>query len=251
MVYGSRAPPSGYLAGSRALEAWTADFLDHHPKRCDYTLVSDSRAGSGKVGSWGRGGQVQTQWNWAQRWTFPRRNVSQHPPWDATLRVLSPGPRGMAMPIVLRIPQCRPLCSEWGLSPLYKLQRPSRVCWKIKHVCSTMWACPCASTRSHSHALTHARTLQQQRGLSIPIISWVITFLYCAESLRCGRLFATPGGLPAPLSMRIFQAGILEWVAMLSSKGSSWPRDWMQVSRTAGGFFSIWTTREAHEYLSG
>ena len=34
----------------------------------------------------------------------------------------------------------------------------------------------------------------------------------------------------APLSMRILQERILEWVAIPSSRGSSWPRDWTQVS---------------------
>ena len=37
----------------------------------------------------------------------------------------------------------------------------------------------------------------------------------------------------------ISQARILEWVAMLSSRGSSWPRDWTHVSTAlAGGFFN-------------
>ena len=30
------------------------------------------------------------------------------------------------------------------------------------------------------------------------------------------------------------------------SRGSSWPRDWTRVSCTAGGFFTVWVTREAH-----
>ena len=38
---------------------------------------------------------------------------------------------------------------------------------------------------------------------------------------------------------------ILEWVAMPSSRGSSQPRDWTQVSHIAGGFFTDWATREA------
>ena len=49
-----------------------------------------------------------------------------------------------------------------------------------------------------------------------------------------------------PLSMGILQARILEWVAMPSSRGSSRPRDWTQVSHIAGGFFATWATREAH-----
>ena len=54
----------------------------------------------------------------------------------------------------------------------------------------------------------------------------------------------------APLSMGILQARILKWVAMPSSRGSSQPRDWTHVSCTAGRFFSIWATGEAHEYWS-
>ena len=46
----------------------------------------------------------------------------------------------------------------------------------------------------------------------------------------------------APLSMGILQARILEWVAMPSARGSSQPRDQTQVSRVAGGFFTISAT---------
>ena len=40
----------------------------------------------------------------------------------------------------------------------------------------------------------------------------------------------------------LLQARILEWIF---SRGSSWPRDWTQISCTAGGFFTVWTPREA------
>ena len=55
---------------------------------------------------------------------------------------------------------------------------------------------------------------------------------------------------PGSLSLGILQARILEWVAMPSSRGSSQPRDRTQVSRTAGGFFTDWASREAQEYWS-
>ena len=55
----------------------------------------------------------------------------------------------------------------------------------------------------------------------------------------------------APLSMGILQARILDGVAMPSSRRSSQTKDRMQVSLIAGGFFTIWTTREAQEYWSG
>ena len=43
----------------------------------------------------------------------------------------------------------------------------------------------------------------------------------------------------------ILQSRILEWVAMPSSRESSQPRDQTQVFRTAGGFFTVWATKEA------
>ena len=43
----------------------------------------------------------------------------------------------------------------------------------------------------------------------------------------------------------ILQARILEWVAISSFKGSSWPRDQTWVSRIAGRLFTVWATKEA------
>ena len=42
---------------------------------------------------------------------------------------------------------------------------------------------------------------------------------------------------------RIFQARMLEWVSIPFSRGSSQPRDRIQVSCIAGGFFTVWVTR--------
>ena len=62
--------------------------------------------------------------------------------------------------------------------------------------------------------------------------------LCCASLLSPVWLFATLWTVAsqAPLSMGILQAGILAWFVMPSSRGSSQPRDWTQVSCTAGGF---------------
>ena len=49
----------------------------------------------------------------------------------------------------------------------------------------------------------------------------------------------------------ILQARILEWVAILFSRGSSQPKDQSQVSCIAGRPFTSWATREAQEYWSG
>ena len=60
-------------------------------------------------------------------------------------------------------------------------------------------------------------------------------------------LFATPVDCSPPGSSvhGIHQARTLEWVAISSSRGSSWPRDWTQVSCITGGFFYHRTTRES------
>ena len=78
--------------------------------------------------------------------------------------------------------------------------------------------------------------------------------LCCTWSLSHVWLFATPWTIAwqAPLSMGlVLQARILERVAMPSFRASSQPRDQTQVSRIAGGFFTIWAPREAQEYWSG
>ena len=58
------------------------------------------------------------------------------------------------------------------------------------------------------------------------------------------QLFATPMDYSPPGSSvyGILQARILEWVAMPSSRGSSQPRDWSQVT----AFFTVW--RKYHVY---
>ena len=48
----------------------------------------------------------------------------------------------------------------------------------------------------------------------------------------------------------IFQARILEWVAISFSRGSSWLRDWTHVSCIAGRCFTLWATREALQFSS-
>ena len=50
---------------------------------------------------------------------------------------------------------------------------------------------------------------------------------------------------PSVSVLGILQAKIQEWVDIPFSRGSSRPRDWTQVSCTAGRFFTIWGTREA------
>ena len=76
------------------------------------------------------------------------------------------------------------------------------------------------------------------------MLSWSVSHVW---------LFATPGTVAhqaSPLSMWIHQARIQEWIAIPFSRGSSQPRDRTQVSRIAGGFFTVWATgKPKDEYV--
>ena len=51
-------------------------------------------------------------------------------------------------------------------------------------------------------------------------------------------------GLPHSSVHGIFQARVLEWVAISFSRGSFQPRDWTQVSWIVGRYFTVWATRK-------
>ena len=80
-----------------------------------------------------------------------------------------------------------------------------------------------------------------------PIHSWVVSisrlsFWYFGESER-GLCDPMDCSLPRSSIHAIFQARVLEWVAISFSRGSSQPRDQTWVSRTVGSRFTIWATR--------
>ena len=54
--------------------------------------------------------------------------------------------------------------------------------------------------------------------------------------------------LPSSSVHGIFQARVLEWVAISFSRGSSWPRDRTRVSRIAGRHFTVRATREVQTW---
>ena len=53
--------------------------------------------------------------------------------------------------------------------------------------------------------------------------------------------------LPSSSVHGIFQAIVLEWIAISFSRGSSRPRDRTQVSRILDRRFTVWATREVKE----
>ena len=83
-------------------------------------------------------------------------------------------------------------------------------------------------THTHTHTHTHTEVAQ-----SCPTL-W--------DPMDC-----SPPGPPGSPVHGIFQAWILEWVAVSFSRGSSWPRDRTRVSRIVGRCFTVWATREAHQ----
>ena len=90
------------------------------------------------------------------------------------------------------------------------------------------------------------------RGSSLP---WPICYpphsipvwnLVCLVTQSCPTLWDPLDCSPPGASVHgILHARILEWVAISFSRGSSWPRDRIQVSCIASGFCTLWVSREA------
>ena len=70
--------------------------------------------------------------------------------------------------------------------------------------------------------------------LVAPSHSFVV-FSRSVVSDSCDPMDCSP---PGSSVHAIFQARILEWVAISFFRGSSWPREWTRVSCFAGGFFT-------------
>ena len=82
------------------------------------------------------------------------------------------------------------------------------------------------------------------KGQSLSLTLYFYSFKTVSESevaQLCPTLFDPMDcSLPGSSVHGIFQAGVLEWVAIVFSRGSSWPRDWTQVSCIAGRRFTVW-----------
>ena len=93
---------------------------------------------------------------------------------------------------------------------------------------------------------------KKAKGSDINIHSIVIQQILESEKKRkwsrsvCPTLCNTMDcSLPGSSVHGIFQAKILEWVAISFFRGSSRPRDWTRVSHIVGRHFTVWATREA------
>ena len=94
----------------------------------------------------------------------------------------------------------------------------------------------------HSNVLLNSlNRIRYLRQISLnPISPGVL----CSVAQSCPTLYDPMDCSPPGSSVHgILQARILEWVAMLSSRGSSQPRNRTQVSHIAGGLLTIWVTK--------
>ena len=72
----------------------------------------------------------------------------------------------------------------------------------------------------------------------------------CSGAQLCPTLCDPVDCSPPGFSVHgILQARILEWVAIFSSRGSSWPWDWTRASCTAGRFFTTEPPGKLHFWI--
>ena len=78
---------------------------------------------------------------------------------------------------------------------------------------------------------------------------WVCEYVcvcVCESLSRVQLCNPMDSSLPGLSLHGIFQATMLEWIAISFPRGSSWPRDWTWLSRIAGRLFTVWATGETH-----
>ena len=147
---------------------------------------------------------------WGGRWPLIFSDCTDH--W---LGSPSPWPRPCSPPWHLLRPDTLHVLRSYLLGP-------------VLNVCLSCPQCP-------------AEGLAHDREAEVEVLVAQLHATLC-DPMDCG-----PAGSSVP---GILQTRILEWVAILFSRGSSQPRDRTHISsillqNPAGRFFTIWATREA------
>ena len=100
----------------------------------------------------------------------------------------------------------------------------------------------------HTYISTPFKIFFPHRSLHSTVL-YSIYFIYAkwSEVTQTCLTLCDPmdSSLPGSFIHGIFQARVLEWVAISFSRESSQPRDWTWVSCIAGRRFTVWATREA------
>ena len=106
-------------------------------------------------------------------------------------------------------------------------------------------------THTHTHTHTHIyiyiereREKERERQFFINIC-----LSLCMHAQTCPTFWDPVDFSPSDFLVHgIIQARILKWVSLTFYRGSSWPSDETQVSCLEGRFFTIWATRETHDF---
>ena len=133
-------------------------------------------------------------------------------------------------------------------------------CFSRVQLCATLWTAAAAakSLQSYPTLWNSIDTAAHQAPRSLGFSS-KNTGVGCHFLLQCMKVKSKNEvtqscptlhdrmdcSLPGSSAHGIFQARVLEWVAMPSSRGSSLPRDRTWVSSIADRRFTVWATREA------
>ena len=120
-----------------------------------------------------------------------------------------------------------------------------------RDLAATAYPLTVASTKTHwqtNSASIHFSSLMWKLPLSpshLKGVFWVEMPWSEVKSLSHVWLSVTQNcSLPGSSVHGIFQARVLEWIAISFSRGSSQPRDRTQVSRIVDRRFNLWATRE-------
>ena len=98
-----------------------------------------------------------------------------------------------------------------------------------------------SSECKHVDFSLHLESIKQFLYLLITGLKWSEVAQLCpalCDPMDCS--------LPGSFIHGIFQARIMEWVAISFSRRSPQPRDWIRVSHIVGRQFTIWATREVY-----
>ena len=122
-----------------------------------------------------------------------------------------------------------PLCARLSVNRLIKLQR------------GVSLSSPCSrGTYNHADERTGMHEKMQNQTAS----GCQPHMCICAQ-LRLTLCDSMDCSLPGSTVHGIFQARILEWVAVSFSQGPSWPRDWTHIICISRWILYHWVTREA------
>ena len=116
----------------------------------------------------------------------------------------------------------------------------TRVTWRYL-LCLKRAAHSALDSCAFGHNVSRYPSFSPREGM------WVLCLVTLSCLTLCDPMDCGQPQRPGSSVHGVLQARILEWAAMPSSKRSSQPRDWTQVSHISGRFFTIWAIKEDQE----